>query len=68
MSDATVITPFYVPYISFFQLRGNPHQTAIRAKGKAHEHEFGDEQYDESSGDYRKQCAECGYEMHYEKL
>ncbi|XP_052796367.1 DNA repair protein complementing XP-A cells homolog [Mya arenaria] len=36
-------------------------------RGK-HEHEFGQEKYDEEEDEYSKTCTTCGYTMNYEKM
>lgn len=33
-----------------------------------HQHDFGDETYDEEEDMYTKVCAECGYSQTYEKM
>ncbi|KAI3412001.1 hypothetical protein GPALN_002055 [Globodera pallida] len=53
--------------ILLMAISGTSRQAAARA-ASVHEHKFGEETRDGESGEYRRCCAVCGYEMRYEKM
>ena len=46
------------------QVRGSLYKKDL----STHEHEFGEEQYDEEEDEYLKQCKTCDFVNRYEKM
>ncbi len=46
------------------QVRGSLYQKDL----STHEHDFGEEGYDEEADEYHKTCASCGHTTRYEKM
>lgn len=50
------------------KLRMEMQSNFYKRKIQAHEHEFGDEIYDEKQDQYYKECLTCDHVVHYEKM
>lgn len=50
------------------KLRMEMQSNLYKRKIKTHEHEFGDERYDEGREEYFKECESCDHVVYYEKM
>ena len=55
-------------YVIFTELRKAVRSSLYRKDTGRHEHEYGEETYNEADDTYSKTCETCGYTMTYEKL
>ena len=50
------------------ELRMAVRSSLWRKETSGHEHEYGDETYDDDSDEYSKTCKTCGHVLTYEKM
>lgn len=50
------------------KLRMEMQSTFYKKEIKAHEHDYGDEEYDEEKDEYYKECKTCEHVLYYEKM
>uniref|UniRef100_UPI00358E6442 DNA repair protein complementing XP-A cells n=1 Tax=Myxine glutinosa TaxID=7769 RepID=UPI00358E6442 len=50
------------------ELRRSVRSSMTQRSSTAHKHEFGPEEYDAGSDEYRKMCLSCGHSLVYEKM